>query len=87
MYKIINKSIVQLRCRRLKCNYKNHFCVPSCNVCSLLTSLFGLMELKVELKSTNSILTQVFGFSRWLRAVCSAIEMDSSVDLLALKAK
>lgn len=38
--------------------------VPSCIVCSLLTSRLGLMELNAELKSTNSILMFVLGVSR-----------------------
>ena len=33
--------------------------VPSCNICSLLISRLGLMELNAELKSTNSILIYI----------------------------
>ena len=47
---------------------------------SLLMSFEGTMV--AELQSMNSILTKVFLFSRWERAVWSAIEMASSVDLL-----
>ncbi len=58
--------------------------VLSCNVCSLLMSWLGLMELNAKLKSTNSILMYVLGFSMWLRAVWRAMEMAWSVDLLDL---
>ena len=40
------------------------------------------MVLNAELLSMNSILTYVFLLSRWVRAVLSAIEIASSVDLL-----
>lgn len=39
--------------------------------------------LKVELKLTNSTLTEVFLWSRWVRVLQSAVMTISSVDMFA----
>lgn len=56
-----------------------------CSVCSLFISFLRLVEIWPELKSTNSTLKQVFGFSRWKRAVWSAMDLVPSLDQLALQ--
>lgn len=52
------------------------------SLCSLLIGLFGSIELNAELSSMNGILTQLLGFSRWVRGVCSGMGMPLSVDIL-----
>lgn len=51
---------------------------------SLCTSLWGIIVLNAELKSTNSLLTYVLDSSRWDRAVWSAMVTASSVDQFTL---
>ena len=53
---------------------------------SFLTSLEGMIVLNAELKSMNSILTQVLAVSRWVSVWCSAVVMASSVLLFCRKA-
>lgn len=43
-----------------------------------------MLKLKNSNKSANIILIQVFGLSRWVRAMCSTIEKPTPVDLLGL---
>ena len=61
--------------------------VFSPSVPSLVTRLEGTMVLNAELYSMNSVLTLVFLLCRWVRAVWSAIEIVSSMDLLVCKLK
>ena len=58
--------------------------VFSPRVFSLVMSLEGTMVLNAELWSMNNILTSMLVLSKWERAVWIAIEIVSSVDLLAV---